>query len=631
MERTRSFRRRWYRWALAGLILAGLLAGLAGVALPYAISTDVVRDRLERDISEWTGHQVRLLDNPELGFWPVPHIELNRITISSRQFPDAEPIVYADEMKVDFSVLSALNGQPSFSNFVLVRPVFTVEQFADGMTSWTSTNGRVSRGIAIARRRADGAQDSAGNPLAIPPERLGEMTVQNGTFAWIDHAQQRQEKVTAINGTISWPRLNSGVRVNFRGIFRGEAIAVDVNSEEPLQLLASRSAPVRFDLKSAPLNIALNGMANLSVRPFFAGSLTMDSPSMRQTLQWAGTEIKPGEAIGALSLDAEVQMQNGRAMLNDLIVELQGNRGIGVLDFKNNEDGTPGISGTLAFNSLDIASFLRAFTPLPRSGDEIAETIDTSFLHQLTLDMRLSAQNATLGRLNLTNVAAAARIVDGRAVFDIGGAEAYDGSVSGRIVISESGVEGGGEIKFSARDIDLARTLAALEIDGPLPQGTATLNIALASRYPTWATDLSDLKGKFEIAIVDGTIPSFDVSQFRELAGSERFFGLSGIADGSFPFTSAEFNANFANGLAEIDRGVIAGDDAMIEMTGIIPYQRGGLALVGVLKDAMVDAVAEEGSEAAEIVGPPPPDNAIQFFVGGSWPTPVISPIVGNY
>lgn len=629
MEQTGSLRRRWFRWALAGVVLAGLIVGIAGIALPYAISTDVVRDRLERDISDWTGHQVRLLDNPELGFWPVPHIEFNRISISSLQYPDAEPIVYADEMKVDFSILSALNGQPSFSNFVLVRPVFTVEQFADGMTSWTSTTGRIYRGIAIARQRADGATDSSGDPMAVPPERLGEMTVQNGTFAWIDHQQQREEKITAINGIISWPRLDAGVRVDFRGIFRGEAVAVDLNSSEPLQLLARRNAPIQIDLRATPLDLTLNGMANLSVRPFFAGTLTMASPSMRQTLQWAGTEIKPGEAIGALALDAEVQIQNGRAMFNDLIVELQGNRGIGVLDVQNNEDGTPGVSGTLAFNSLDITSFLRAFTPLPRSGDEIAETIDTSFLQQLSLDMRLSAQSAGLGQLDLSNVAAAARIVDGRAVFDIGGAEAYGGRVSGRIVISESGVEGGGEVKFSARDIDLAGMLEALKIGGPLPQGTATLNIALASRYPTWATDLGDLRGKFGIVIRDGTLPSFDIAEFRKLAGSERFFGLSGISDGSFPFASAEFNANFANGLAEIDKGLIVGDDTIVEMTGIIPYQRGGLALVGVLKDAVVEPAAAESDATA--VGPPQPDNAIQFFVGGSWPTPVISPIVGNY
>ncbi len=630
MERTRSYRRRWLRWGLAVVIAAGLAAGVTGIALPFAISTDLVRDRLERDISDWTGHQVELLDNPQLGFWPVPHIELNRISVSSRRYPDATPIVYADEMKADFSILSALSGEPSFSNFVLVRPAFTVEVFPEGTTSWSSDEGRISQGVALAEQRVNGATDSSGNPVTVPADRLGEIRVENGTFAWIDHGTEMEEKVTAINGTVSWPRLNSGIRADIRGIFRGEAAALQLSSDDPLLLLSGKNAQANINLAAAPLDLTFDGMVNLSEKPFFAGTLSMASPSMRQTLQWAGTEIKPGEAIGALSLEAEIQMQNNRAMLNDLIVELEGNRGIGVLDFQEGEDGTPGISGTLAFNSLDIASFLRAFTPLPQSGEEIAEKIDTSFLHQLTLDMRLSSQSATLGPLILSNVAAAARIIEGRAVFDIGEATAYAGRVSGRIMVAESGVQGGGEVKFSARDINLAQMLEALEIGGPLPQGTATLNIALASRYPTWATGLSDLDGKFEISIADGSIPSFDVTQFRELAASERFFGLTGISDGSFPFVSADFVANFANGLAEIDEGVITGEDAVIELTGIIPYQRGGLALVGLLKDAPPEEQetsenGETGDEQSAVE-----DNSIQFFIGGSWPTPVISPIFGN-
>lgn len=626
LERTRANRRRWLRWALAGAVVAGLVAGVAGIALPFAISTDLVRDRLERDISEWTGHEVELLENPEIDFWPVPRIALNRISVSSRQYTNAKPIVFADEMTVEFSIWSALSGEPSFSNFVLVRPIFTVEKFADGTTSWNSETGRIAEGMAISVKIAESSSDDDIKPGPVPTYRLGNVTVQNGTFTWVDQSAGVEEKVTAINGTIGWPRLDGGLRVDIRGIFRGEAVALDINSADPLLLLAQKSAQARVSLASSPMTLTFDGMANLSDNPFFAGDLTMASPSMRQTLQWAGTEIKPGEAIGALSLDAEIQIQNGRAMLNDVILELEGNRGIGVLDVQNPEDGAPGISGTLAFNSLDVGSFLRAFTPLPQSGEEIAETIDTSFLHQLTLDMRLSSQSATLGPLNLTNLAAAARIVEGRAVFDIGDAEAYGGRLSGRIVLAESGAQGGGEVKFSARDINLVAALGALEIGGPLPQGVATLNLALSSRYPTWATGLRDLNGMFEISIADGSIPSFDIDQFRELAANQRFFGLSGVADGSFAFSTAEFKASFANGLAEIGTGKIVGEDALIDITGIIPYQRGGLALVGLLSDIPPEAAEEtQATETSE-----PTTKAIQFFVGGSWPTPVISPILGN-
>ncbi len=623
LERKKLHRRRWFRWILAVAIVAGLVTLVSGIALPFAISTDVVRDRLERDISEWTGHEVELLDNPQIGFWPVPRIELNRISVSSRTIPDAQPIVFADELKADFSILSALRGRPSFSNFILVRPVFIVEQFPEGTTSWNSESGRIAEGMAISVRNADTNGDENAVRQPIPAYRLGEVTVENGTFTWIDHDTGEIEKITAINGTISWPRLNGGVRADIRGIYRGEAATLGLSSNAPLLLLSQRAAEVTANLQATPLSASFDGRVSLSYPLLANGTVTMQSPSMRQALEWIGTQIKPGEAIGALSLDAELQLQNNRAMLDKLIVELEGNRGIGVLDFKQHED-KPGVSGTLAFNSLDIASFLRAFTPLPQTGEDIAQTIDTSFLSQMMLDMRLSSQSASFGPIAMTNVAATAKIDEGRATFDIGDATAYNGSVLGRITLAESGVEGGGEIRFSARNINLEQALSDLGISGPFPQGTATINVALSTPFPTWATVLSDLSGKFDLSIVDGFVPSFDAERFRELASTERFFGLGGISSGSFQFTSADFEARFANGIAEIVKGNIDADNAHLSLTGIIPYQRGGLALIGVLEETVEESTdtATDEPEAA--------DNGIQFFVGGSWPTPVISPIPSN-
>ena len=613
-------RRGWVRLLLATLVVIGLITAISAVVLPFAISTDLVRDRLERDISQWTGHEVELLDTPEIGFWPVPHVSLKRISISSRSFPEAEPLVYSDEMRADISILSALTGNPSFSNFVLVRPVFWVEQFHEGNSSWNSQSGRIAEGVSTTIRRAEATDSNREAIQSVPDARLGNVTIQDGNFTWIDHRTGNTEKLTAINGTVSWPRLSENLIVNFGAIYRGEAVTLRLNSGQPLMLLAQKTSRLDVEFESTPLTMRFGGTFAVTEAPYANGTLSMASPSMRQTLAWAGAEIKPGEAIGAMSLQAEVQLQNKRAMLDKLILELEGNRGIGILDVRY-DAGKPGISGTLAFNSLDFASFLQAFTPIPTTGEEIAETIDTSFLNQLTMDMRLSAQAATLGRISLTDVAAAARIEEGRATFDIGDANAYGGSVLGRIVLAESGIEGGGEVRVSATDINLEEALAALEINGPFPQGTARLNVALSTPFPTWATGLKDIAGKFDLSIDDGFVPSFDPVQFREMAATERFFGLGGIASGSFPFNSAEFEASFADGIADVSKGEIVGQNAVLTLTGIIPYQRGGLALIGML---------EETTTVVENSGIRQPDNSIQFFVGGSWPAPVISPIAGN-
>ena len=76
-----------------------------------------------------------------------------------------------------------------------------------------------------------------------------------------------------------------------------------------------------------------------------------------------------------------------------------------------------------------------------------------------------------------------------------------------------------------------------------------------------------------------------------------------------------------ADGIAEVSKGEIVGQNAVLTLTGIIPYERGGLALIGMLEET------ETVVDTSQIRQP---DNSIQFFVGGSWPAPVISPIAGN-
>jgi AsmA protein len=259
-------------------------------------------------------------------------------------------------------------------------------------------------------------------------------------------------------------------------------------------------APVEIRLVSPPLTLEFNGSGSLGPDLYASGALRLLSASVRRTLEWSGADIKPGEALGALELTAQLSAEPTRAKLDDLIVLIDANRGIGVLDVELREDTPPMIAGTLAFNSLDIASFLQAFTPLPRGGADIASTIDTRFLREIGLDLRLSAQSASFGPVVLSNLAAAARVEQGRANFDVGDATAYGGSLIGRIALSEKGIDGGLDVQLSTRNTNFGQFFDAVGLSGPLPRGTGSLDIELTSPYPTWATALTDLTGQMRLA-----------------------------------------------------------------------------------------------------------------------------------
>jgi AsmA protein len=126
----------------------------------------------------------------------------------------------------------------------------------------------------------------------------------------------------------------------------------------------------------------------------------------------------------------------------------------------------------------------------------------------------------------LSNLAAAARVEQGRANFDVGDATAYGGSLIGRIALSEKGIDGGLDVQLSTRNTNFGQFFDAVNLSGPLPRGTGSLDIEFTSPYPTWATALTDLTGQIRLGVDAGFVPGLDVVKFRELAATERFFDL---------------------------------------------------------------------------------------------------------
>jgi len=616
------------QWSLRRAAISGVLFVLVTVlavfaSLPLAVSSGVVRDRLERDIGAWAGHPVSLGDAPSIDYWPTPTIQLDNVVIRPSTFAGGDPIMRADSIVANFNLFSAVLGAPSFSEFRLIRPTFNLELYPDATSNWSSSSGDLAEGIAAAIERDLAAQAGETPPAsAVIPDSaaLGAVTIEDGTVRLIRDPGADAEKLTAINGTLAWTAPTAVARANMTAIFRGEQVTLAGSTAAPLLLLGRRTAPVEVKISSVPLNIDFSGSASLGPDLFLSGALKLASVSVRRALEWSGTDIKPGEALGALELSAKITAEQSKAKLDDLIIMVDKNRGIGVLDVALRTDEPPLITGTLAFSSLDIASFLQAFTPLPKTGGDIASTIDTRFLRELGLDLRLSAQSASFGPVVLSNLAAAARVEQGRANFDVGDATAYGGSLIGRIALSEQGVDGGVKVQMSARKMNFGGLFDAIGLTGPLPRGTGSLDIEVTSPYPTWATALSDLTGKIDLAVETGIVPGLNIAKFRELAKAERFFDLDQLGEGTgFSFNSARFQATIAEGEANLTTAELIGPETMIALSGVIPYSRSSLAIAGVLGPAP----AADGTAAPE----DPARIPLRFFVGGSWPQPVISPV----
>src|SRR6185436_2444916 len=142
------------------------------------------------------------------------------------------------------------------------------------------------------------------------------------------------------------------------------------------------------------------------------------SPSLRRMLEWSRADMPPGASSGPVALSGRISGDRKRLKLDNAEITLDGNPGTGVLELAIGED-VPGISGTLAFDQLDLRSFLAAFTPFTPGSDSAPGAIDVAFAEKYNLDIRLSAAKATAGDFSFANVAATAQVKGDLTAFDI--------------------------------------------------------------------------------------------------------------------------------------------------------------------------------------------------------------------
>ena len=74
-------------------------------------------------------------------------------------------------------------------------------------------------------------------------------------------------------------------------------------------------------------------------------------------------------------------------------------------------------------------------------------------------------------------------------------------------------------------------------------------------------------------------------------------------------FQTADIEASFGQGSARLNQALFTGQTGSLSVNGVIPYRTGSLALAGTFIDAL-----NAGQR-------------LRFFVGGSWPNAVISPL----
>ncbi|WP_312798414.1 AsmA-like C-terminal region-containing protein, partial [Tianweitania sp.] len=383
--------------------------------------------------------------------------------------------------------------------------------------------------------------------------------------------------------------------------------------------LAGGTTELRAALRSLPVTASFDGTAGLSAEALVTGTLQLSTPSASRAASWLQVELASDMAPGALEFSGQLSGSAERLKFTSASLILDGNTGIGGFDVSF-EDEVPAISGTLAFDVLDLPTMLGVFSPLLPQMQ--TEAIDPSaYINRMKLDLRLSASTARAGPVSLSEIAATAQVRPGLAVLDISDSTAFGGTLQAGIRASRQPGSEVVDLRLLASDFDGAAAGDALGLQALLPASRGTLSLTLKGTGETWERVLESADGTFSAGFARGTLRSFNLDQFLARLNDGGFFALKDVSGGSLAIEGVQAKATMDDGVARVTQATVDTIDRRIVMEGIVPYV-GGLALSGDVR-----LVPPPSSTAPNPLqqGATQQTPLASFFVGGSWNAPFIS------
>lgn len=575
------------RRAVRFLLPAALVAGLVMAVAPWTISSRALVSALGDQLREEFGVEFGGDGRAVVAFLPLPRVKFEDISITA---PDGAPLVTGGELRGRLAVGPLLYGRIVVDDIAIANARVDVAVDENGASPWDAF---------VAAARSAAAADA--EPLAIT--RLGLANVQ---IHHHDARTRRWQVAHNVNLSLDWPGRSGRLALSGSVGLRGETVEIALRDFTPAAYLANERSPIDLRLSGRFGRLSIVGSVSRGVdSPWLTGRSSFETPAMRDLLIWSGQGLPLGPYLGAMSLEGEVSGVGAVLSWPSVRISLGADRMEGALTARL-EGGRVSVNGTLAADSLALDDFAAPFmeAAAPR-GPWRYRRYDLIGATAADLDLRLSATNARLRRLGMSDVALSVIVKKGRIEAALSRATMHGGVLRGRLAVmrDQSGVEL--RAQGSATDVDIG---AAMREAGASPwlAGRGDGEFALQTRGANAAELARNAAGHVSLSARGGQIVGLALDEALRRFERQPLTASLNLHSGSTPFDEARARAEFEGGTGRIVEATI--DSAAL---------RGVAQGVILVPDRRI--AARVAVESKQPVGAGRMVSALSFDVQGPW------------
>lgn len=584
--------KRWAKWLLAIAVVIAILL----VAMPQLLSSRVVKNRIAAQLTEVTGRKVTLSGRSSVSLRPYLGVTYSDARIASSAGGTGAPLASVEELRVQLSIASAFWGDAEISNVVLVRPRFNLNVDANGARNWQLQEGEFAKRL------------SAPDNEPTQSLKLGAAQIEDGTIKFNDQLNRVTAELTAVNGSIDWNDITSPLNSNLTAVWNGEIISLELAADSPLALLRGGISRTRAAIKSKALTMVFDGKIDTKLNTA-NGTFSSVSPSMKSAADWLSIEFPLANITTEFQLAGEINAAEDKITLENAKVSIAKHDGVGQLQFFSKSDALPTISGTLAFETLEVPTLPHLVFGGVRSDEQIGQ-LDLSKLQSINMDVGVSAKSITVGSVTATNVAASLMLRKGALRFEVGNADALSGTVSGFL----DGQPQAGAFEFRSNlsliKVDLEQMSSLVSGTAKGLTGTGNAEVKLNTKIASGSAKPLNLSGELQIKSTDGVINGIDLKAVYDLSNQDEETPVQYV-DGVTGYDSLQLNFLIVRNTAFLRESELLNPSIKATLTGRSELNEGTLAMRGNI----------EGIEADV------PSLPLPFFIGGTVSSPLFVPL----
>ena len=580
------------RLAIAvAVMVAAVTVTLA--ALSLLIPAASVRDAVIREIQAVTGLNPILRGDVSVSWFPSATVSFRNVLLGDDR--TGKPAVVADELTAHLRYFPLLAGRVEIADVSLLRPTISVTLLPDGRSNWSGLIRSLTRAL----------QPNPGRTASF-----SEIGIHDGSVIVHNHHDDKDvvDRLDGVDFQLAWPSISRSFGANGRFVWRDQPIEANFTLGDFLAALRGERSGVKLRLSGALVKAAFDGAT--SAQPTFRvdGTLSVESPSLRDALLWTDASELPFGGFGRFALRAHSSIAGGVVSLSGVNVELDGNTAEGVITLSTDHRT---VQGTLAADALDLTPYVSGIHLLAaneRSWDQLPITLDG--LADFDLDLRLSAASVKIASAQLGRTAVAANMRNGKLDVTIGESQAFDGIAKGSLGLAsiDGGVAVTSHVQFV--DVDLASCLGqvfgirrlegrgnlALDIDG---SGSSVLAVT------------NTLGGTASLTAHSGAIAGINVEQLLRRLERRPLSGNGDFRSGRTPFDQLALSLKIHQGQVSVDDMHLSGPAVRLAVGGQVSVPTRDLDLKGV-----ATLVSNETANEFDL----------PFVVQGQWDDPIMLP-----